>query len=436
MKLLSKLVLFNTFSKVLVMLVFILLVPVLIERVAVSHTDQKLTSIKETLLKNISDIGLKEFLREDSLFASYNILKEQFISIERISEPPQHEEIRNTQRNIENAIVDYRVLSYTFENHGEVYLMEVGQSLQTIEELTHMLKTFAVWTTVILLTLTLLLDISFTNFLLRPFKKIIGKLETIRHPSTFAPTSISTTTADFTYLDNTINEMMSKINIAFENEKEFIANVSHELLTPISILQNRLENILSAGELDAATEHKIVESQKTLGRMSRIIRTLLMISRIGNEQYLKEDKVKISSLVNEVMEEIHERLTEKNLSCSIDIAHDAEIDQCNRSLLFTMLFNIVNNAIRYNVQDGKIMITTRATDNEVLLDISDTGAGIDPDQRQNIFRRFKRSSDNGTEGYGLGLAIVKTIADFHHILITVESEKGKGSTFTLHFNTV
>jgi signal transduction histidine kinase len=268
---------------------------------------------------------------------------------------------------------------------------------------------------------------------LRPLQKIEAKLKGIRTPEKFDYTLVRTNTTDFRYLDRTIRNMMRKIRNTFYIEKEFIANVSHELLTPISILQTRLENMLEAGNLSEETETKIIESQKTLGRLKQIVRSLLLISQIENNQPPKDDKVNIPELLREVKSEIEVRLVEKSIPLDLEFHDDFVFAPCNRSLLYTLFFNLINNAIKYNKQNGWIIVTAERAKDEYLVHIRDTGKGIAPENLKLIFNRFKKFNTSETESYGLGLAMVKTIADFHDMDINVESKQDEGSTFTVVF---
>jgi signal transduction histidine kinase len=159
----------------------------------------------------------------------------------------------------------------------------------------------------------------------------------------------------------------------------------------------------------------------------------LLISQIENNQPPKEDKVDIPELLREVKSEIEVRLSEKNITLDLELNDDFVFAPSNRSLLFTLFFNLVNNAVKYNKQDGSIVIATEKIRNEHLVHIRDTGKGIAQANVDSIFQRFKKFNNAETESYGLGLALVKTIADFHDLDIKVESKQGEGSTFTVAF---
>jgi signal transduction histidine kinase len=416
--------------------VFIIIVPIIISIVSTKHTDNRLQSMKDKVVKIVNKVGIKEFLQEeqDSIFSSYNILKEEYISIEATEKVMPVVQFENTQRVWEDETVDYRVLNVTFIHRGHLYLLEIGRSLAVVKELNSVLQRVAFFVLIISFTITILLNVGYSNYLLRPFHQIIEKkLKSVDNPEKFNFEHIPTTTTDFVYLDQTLNEMMHKIKDTFSREKEFISNVSHELLTPISVLQTRFENMLSEARLDEDSAIRIIDSLKTLNRLKKVTNTLLLISRIENEQYLKNDSVNLKALSEEVVSEIEERFTGKDIVATVDVPGNFQVEQGNHDLLFTMLFNLVNNAIKYNVEGGKIFIRGFYEEESFILEVEDTGIGISDDNITNIFSRFKRVNANFTEGYGLGLPIVRTIADFHNIQVIVASQLAKGSIFRLIF---
>ncbi len=191
--------------------------------------------------------------------------------------------------------------------------------------------------------------------------------------------------------------------------------------------------MLAAGNLNEEVEMKVIESQNTLGRLKQIIRSLLLISQIENNQAPKEDSANIPELLKEVASEIEIRLGEKNIKLELNLGEDFTYKPCNRSLLFTMFFNLVNNAVKYNKPNGTISIACTKKEHTIEVTIKDTGIGIAQENIQSIFYRFKKFNASGEESYGLGLPMVKTIANFHNAEILVESEQGKGSTFTVVF---
>ena len=434
MRLQSKLTLFSAASKVVILLLLIMVLPPLINRVALHNTDLRLLEKKEEVFDIIEEQGITSFVSsgEDEMYGSYNLLKEEFISIEPIDTSQINNRIENSYRKVEGEIVEYRVLSLAFEVEGGTYLLEIGRSLETIVETSNTLQRYALYFLVAVVLITVFIDLAFVKILLRPLTLIIRRLQRIGHPDTFKPSSLPTNTSDFVYLNDTINGMMGQIKDAFLKEKEFIGNVSHELLTPVSILQTRMENLLTDPELPEDMLVKVVENQKTLHRLKSIIQALLLISRIENEQYLKNEAISIEALVLDVAEEVEDRIELKQLTLDVSIIEDLDF-QGNHSLLFTMLFNVVNNAIKYNRPGGAITIEGELTNKGYQLSVADTGVGIPEEQLPHIFDRFKRLHAPDRESHGLGLPIVETVANFHNIRINVTSTPGSGTTFSFLF---
>ncbi len=435
MKLQLKFAIFNTFSKMLIIAALFIFLPTIINKVVYLHMDNRLIGKMEKALKIIKKGGIKEIKDdEDCYFGNYNLLKEEYILVEPTDKQMGNYSIDNGYRNLEGEVLPYRIISRTVVYDNQIYILEIGDGLTAIQILLRTLRDYTFKLMAIFLIFTLLVDLFFSGFLLAPLNRIINKkLKQTKHPSTFDFSVSKTTTKDFRYLEENINEMMHTIQNAFNIEKEFITNVSHELLTPITILQSKFENLLSDPNTSEEVSEKLLESQKTLSRLNKIIKTLLLISKIENEQYLKEDTIPLKGLMQEVIEEIEERLTEKNISLEMIWKEEHLVTNGNRSLLFTLFFNLINNAIKYNRPNGKIIINAYAEKDRFSVEISDTGIGIEKSNIEHIFERFRRFDKKGEEGYGLGLPIVKTISLFHDIDIKVTSEKDKGSTFKLIF---
>jgi signal transduction histidine kinase len=254
----------------------------------------------------------------------------------------------------------------------------------------------------------------------------------VNDPTHFNYTPIKTSTVDFLVLDESISMLMNKFRVLISAQKEFIGNVSHELLTPISVLIVRLENLINEEKLSQEGENKVFANLKTLSRLKSIINSLLMISKIENDQFVKSDDISVNETVNDVIGELEYRLLMKGLRITTDLKKDY-IFKGNVSLFNILVTNLIGNAIKYNVQDGSISITSNVNQGIFELQISDTGIGMEQEHVENIFGRFQKLNSTDEESYGLGLAIVKHVADFHQINITVNSELGKGTVVLLKF---
>ncbi len=434
-KLKNQLVLVNALSKVLIILLLVFSIPWLVSRISINDTDQNLEKKLDKILFLVDSLGIENFIDQDAefqSFGSYNILKDEYISIENLDHDTLINQISFTQRIIEEDIVDYRVLSYSYKFNNEFYLIEIGKSISTIILFQKQLQRFAIVFMLIILIITIIIEFSIIQYYLRPFDLIIEKLKTTSHPSKFNYASINANTLDFNYLEVTIHNLMKKIEESFNNEREYISNVSHELLTPVSIIKSKLDNIIMEGNLSEEDMLKVYESKQTLGRLTKMIRTLLTLSRIENEEYLRKDEVELVGILKNVANELEELIEAKNLEF-IKSFSEIEIKlKGNEELLFNMLYNLINNAIKYT-QSGFIKIESKKTTNQQIILISDSGAGIEPEHLPFIFTRFRKFK-TGKDNFGLGLALAKKICDYHNIEIAVSSTPRKGTTFELRIN--
>lgn len=226
---------------------------------------------------------------------------------------------------------------------------------------------------------------------------------------------------------------MEQVNHAFEKEKEFTSNASHELMTPISIMQSKVENMLTTDDLPDHVVTKLEDTMRIMKRLKKIVNSLLLISRIENEQYEFNDNIPVKRMVREVIEELQHRVNEKELIINEGLSNTRILQYVNKDLLFQLFYNLIHNAIKFSKPRGSITIKDYVDDETYYIAITDTGVGMNPDQIEKIFDRFKKGLYQ-REGFGLGLSIVKSIAGYLGITITVVSSPNKGAVFTLQFS--
>jgi signal transduction histidine kinase len=452
MRLETKLGLFNGLSKLLLVVLGVLLIPPIVQRVAVVHTDERLREKKSEVLSLIARDGLATFLREehDETYADYNILKQEYITITPLgsvgASGPATERIFEEPRQVGKEVEDFRILSCEVPlgaTKGDTaaprrYRLEIGSSLGTVELLTNTLRSLALWVLVAGAVLTVFTDAAFAHYLLRPLRELISrKLRGIRQPGEFSFERLHTDTTDFRRLDDSLSALMRQLQASFEKEREFMSNVSHELLTPTSILQSRFENMLQDPTLPEPHARQIVESQRTLYRLRNTVRTLLLIANIENDQYLRDASVRLRQTVADVAEELDDRRQQREITLHIDLSPDYVVPQANATLMHTLLRNLLSNALKYNHEGGEVRVLGRPRpEGGYELRVEDDGPGIAPDNVPLLFDRFRRFHATGPkapEGYGLGLPIAQTIAQFHKAVLRVESTVGKGTAFIVDF---
>lgn len=433
MKLKTKLTLFNAISKLVIVTLFVLLLPSIIENINRNYTDDRLIKQKDKLLQIVREKGIQNYIEDGQSYGSYLPLKEEYISLDEVEPDYYADTIQNERRLVERDTIGYRILSHTFVAGKKNYLLEIGKSTETIDDTSGPLQNIAFLILLGMILLTIIADQVYSNYILAPLSRIIRtKLVGAKFPSFTKYAEVKTSTSDFQHLDLSIHKMIEAIESAFQKEREFISNASHELMTPISILQSKIENMFEQEDVADEMKLRMMEMQKILNRLKSITKTLLLISQIENEQFLKEDEISLAGMLQDLYEEISIRLQDKNVGYTMALTEDITLANVNKFLLFNLLFNLVNNAIKYNKPDGAIIITGEKVKNYYTININDTGIGIAEDELPYIFNRFKKIKQSlKQDSFGLGLPIVKSIAAFHGIELQVRSEKDVGSTFTL-----
>lgn len=434
MKLQTKIALFITLSKMVIAVLFVFSLPFIIERIASQYTNFYLKEQRNKVLEMINLNGIDYYLEAEEGYGSYTLLKEEFIALSEAQSAIKKDTIETSLRIIERDTLNYRILAHSFEVGSKNYLLEIGKSINTLDQYNQPLQRIALYVLVGLIFLTLIIDLFFVRYLLKPFKEIIRtKVLNQKFPFSQQQIRIKSSTTDFIYLDESLSDLMKQVNEAFEKEREFTANASHELMTPVSILQHKIENLLDHPDATEALQKHFAELLKSLNRLKKIVNALLLISRIDNDQFFKSEEASLSELIKEVLDEINHRVEVKNITLEQDIATDIILRNINRDLLFQLLYNIINNAIKFNKENGKIGMKAIMIDNQLELRITDEGIGISEQDIPFVFNRFKKNHQEKLDGYGLGLSIAKSIAHFHEIEIGMSSKINQGTTFILKF---
>ena len=433
MTLLGKLTLTGTLSKITIVIFFIAVLPLLIDRVAFRSTNRLLQKQEQKVLDNISMNGVDYYLEGDSSYGSYTLLKEEYISLEKVDNVYTTDTIQTAQRVIEGDTSTYRILNRSFTYESDTYSLEIGKSIISISQYNAPLQRIALLVLAALIMFTLLTDLFFTRVFCGHWERSSApKVQQPVFPFKELPPAVPTTTSDFKRLDQLLIDLMHRINEDFNREREFTSNASHELMTPLSILQTKMENMLLRDDLDLAMQEKILDMMRTLQRLKKIVHSLLLIARVENDQYFRKDTIVPQKVITEILEELEPAKDEKMVHVNVLLTETIGLAGVNADLVRQLVFNLIHNAIRYNKIGGAIFISDEISHEHYTLQISDTGLGMSADDTHLLFGRFRKKKETG-EGYGLGLAIVKAIADYHNIRIDVNSSPRQGTAFKLIF---
>ncbi len=233
---------------------------------------------------------------------------------------------------------------------------------------------------------------------------------------------------------STFNQMISRLDVSFGQMKQFSADASHELLTPLAVLRTQLETALNSRVSTDALKKIIADCLDETLHMSSILDSLLLLAKGDAGQIsVRREIVDFSSLLREIYDDTLLLGSHKSLEITIDAAPGICVTG-DYSRLRQMLLNLIDNAIKYNKPNGAVALKLQPVGNRVVLSVSDTGIGIPESEIPKIFDRFyrvdrARSREQG--GSGLGLSITKWIVEAHGGTISVTSKLGQGTEFVI-----
>lgn len=217
---------------------------------------------------------------------------------------------------------------------------------------------------------------------------------------------------------------------------EFTANVSHELKTPLTSISGYAELIESGMAQGDQAKTFAAEIHKSANRLLTLINDIIRLSQMDAPMpSLKFEPVDLAQIASNTFEQLEMSARKADVSLQLDARH--AVVEADRQMMDELLYNLCDNAIRYNVRGGSVRLEVRPVRDKVIVCVQDTGIGISPENQEHVFERFYRvdkSRSKATGGTGLGLAIVKHIAVKHNAQITLESELGRGTTISVTFD--
>lgn len=234
-------------------------------------------------------------------------------------------------------------------------------------------------------------------------------------------------------LARTFNQMIEKIDTAFETQKRFTSDASHELRTPTSVILAQSEFHLEKDRTTDEYKKALTVINRQSNKMANIIKDMLDYTRLEmkSQDYVKEN-INLSRLVESTSFDLSS-LREKNISLKSKVEDNIFI-LANKELISRLLVNIINNAYRYGVENGNILVSLFKKGEKIILSVKDDGLGIAEKDIENIFERFYQAdASRRTIGTGLGLPMVKKIVEFHNAQIDIKSKLGEGSEFIVTF---
>lgn len=269
----------------------------------------------------------------------------------------------------------------------------------------------------ILLLTVILIALVVLQKSMRPLYKILDWLNAYTPGKSHSRLSIDTDIHEFRQLEKVTTEATDRSDKAFEKQKQFIGNASHELQTPLAVLGGRIDWMLDNDSLGEESVGELVQMKRELGHIVRLNKTLLLLTKIDNDQFPDQTDVNLSSMVLSQKELYEEIFSSKRISCSVQVPDEPVIIRMNETLASILVTNIIKNAFVHSPEGGTVALTL--TENELVV----ANSGDSPLDQGRIFDRFYQGAkkDGST---GLGLALAKTIADRNGLRLTYSYENG------------
>ena len=270
---------------------------------------------------------------------------------------------------------------------------------------------------------------------LKPLREFSDKIEEVQIQNLADSRIEESKIKELNQLSVSYNKMLERLQDAFEVQRQFTANAAHELRTPLSLMQVQLDLYHSTqhpgSDADTLQMIKMVTEQND--RLSKMVKTLLDMSEL--QTVGRDEQIIMDDLVDEVLEDLEPLAQEKNIKL---IGKCKDITMVGSDILiYRLVYNLVENAIKYNHSGGQVTVTAYKEQAHIYLSVADTGSGIPKELRERVFEPFFRvdkSRSRKLGGVGLGLALVHEIVRVHDGSITVKSNPSGGTIFEVIFN--
>lgn len=269
---------------------------------------------------------------------------------------------------------------------------------------------------------------------LKPIREFSEKIEEVQAQNLADSRIEENTVKELNQLSVSYNKMLERLSDAFEVQRQFTANAAHELRTPLALIQVQLDLYNSTrhpgNDVDTLQTIRMVTEQN--GRLSKMVKTLLDMSEL--QTVGRDEKIIVDALVDEVLADLEPLAQEKSIKligkCKAATMVGSDI------LIYRLVYNLVENAIKYNHLGGQVTVTAYQKEKQVYLSVADTGSGIPEELRERVFEPFFRvdkSRSRELGGVGLGLALVREIVRVHDGSITVKPSPSGGTVFCVSF---
>ena len=269
---------------------------------------------------------------------------------------------------------------------------------------------------------------------LKPVRELSSAIEKVSDNDLSLHVETTEREDEISQLSKSFNTMMDKVNSSFERQKRFSANAAHELKTPLATIQVGLDVLeLDEKPTQEQMEWALTVTKANTERMIELVENLFTLS--SDKECDMNDIIDIQDVFTRIVDELTAQIDSRHLQVTMQISDDIKL-KGNAVMLYRALFNLVENAIKYNIENGTILITAIEEGAKIKVSVSDSGIGINDEDMQHIFEPFYRADQSRSRlmgGSGLGLSLVNDIIKKHDAEIDVDSQPNRGTVFTVMF---
>lgn len=270
---------------------------------------------------------------------------------------------------------------------------------------------------------------------LKPLRDFSAKVEKVQIQNLTASVIDEKGASELVRLGDSYNKMLMRLSDAFEVQRQFTGNAAHELRTPLALMQAQLDlyNSSAHPDVDSETYETIQMAAEQTERLTKLVKTLLDMSEL--QTVARTDEIELGALVEEVLADLEPLARERGIALNVGCCGELYMTGSD-ILIYRVVFNLVENAIRYNRDGGRVYVSVNKRDSNAVIAVRDTGRGIAPEYIERVFEPFFRvdkSRSRELGGVGLGLALVREIVRLHDGSIAVSESNEEGTTFEVVF---
>jgi two-component system sensor histidine kinase QseC len=399
---------------------------------ATSVFDNELRSLTHVLV-NITDLSSQSLASQADAAFIYQIWQHDKLNVS------SHPELTIPISDFKNEFAEHNFLAQRWRTYGHFFATEnkwvlVAQPLNRRFELAEQMILAAVTPLILCIPLLAIIIFLLVSSGLRPLRLLSENLRA-KKTDDLSPITQKNQQNELSPVLETLNQLFERLNAAFAREKRFASDAAHELRTPLSVLKINAHNLALELNNSSTTNTNMQYLQQGIERMSHVIEQILLLNRTNPEQYQGQFKqINTTALCQTVIASLFSQIEAKNQE--IELVGQGATIQGDEFSLGILLQNLISNASKYSPQGSLIRVTLNTSKNQVIIQVEDSGPGIEESEYQRVFERFYRIGGDrhasNTPGCGLGLAISKHIAELHNATLKLSrSEQLSGLSVEL-----